>query len=265
MHPAGLCAASLGSLGLLRLLGAPWGWSAAAALGLCLGGGGWRLLRLVVRTAPRDLFGLWVLLRVRHNLRRFRRSGCTIPSLFQATARRLPDKAALVDEASGLSWTFRRLDEFSDAVAAAFRARGFGSGRRGGRVHGGAARVRGALAGPGQGGRRGRAAQLQRARGRAAALPGLCRGQGYRLRGRAGHSRVRGGRAPGAAHGEVLLGGPRSRGRPRGGPRPWSRSWKEPPKSPLETAPGRAWMTGCSTSTPRAPPACQGGHRGAQQ
>lgn len=55
MHPAGVCAASLGSLGLLRLLGAPWPWSLAATLGVCLGSGGWRLLRLLYRTAPRDL------------------------------------------------------------------------------------------------------------------------------------------------------------------------------------------------------------------
>ncbi|KAM9251638.1 LOW QUALITY PROTEIN: complement C3-like [Cariama cristata] len=55
MHLAGVCAASLGSLGLLRFLGAPWSWSLAATLGVCLGSGGWRLLRLVFRTAPRDL------------------------------------------------------------------------------------------------------------------------------------------------------------------------------------------------------------------
>ncbi|XP_027525892.1 long-chain fatty acid transport protein 1 [Corapipo altera] len=128
MHPAGLCAASLGSLGLLRLLGAPWPWSVAASLGLCLGGGGWRLLRLIVRTAPRDLFGLWVLLRVKFHLRRHQRSRATIPRLFQAVARRLPDKAALIYEATGERWTFRRLDEFSNAVGNLFQQLGFGSG-----------------------------------------------------------------------------------------------------------------------------------------
>ncbi|XP_066065131.1 long-chain fatty acid transport protein 1 [Chamaea fasciata] len=117
MRGRGLCALSLGSLGLLRLLGAPWGWSAAAALGLCLGGGGWRLLRLLVKTAPRDLFGLWVLLRVRGELWWQRRRGRSVPALFSLTARRRPDKAALVDAASGAVWTFRHLEEFSNAVA----------------------------------------------------------------------------------------------------------------------------------------------------
>ncbi|NXR69998.1 S27A1 protein, partial [Rhadina sibilatrix] len=132
MHPAGLCALSLGSLGLLRLLGAPWGWSAAAALGLglalgavCRGTGGWQLL---VQTAPGELFGLWVLLRVRHNLRRFRRSGHSVPALFSQTARRVPDKAALVDAASGAVWTFRQLEEFSNAVCHLFRGLGFAPG-----------------------------------------------------------------------------------------------------------------------------------------
>lgn len=46
---------SLGSLGLLRLLGAPWSWSVAAGLGLYLGSGGWRYLYVAARTAKRDL------------------------------------------------------------------------------------------------------------------------------------------------------------------------------------------------------------------
>lgn len=52
--PGALSAATLLLL-LLGLLGLPWGWSAAAALGVYLGGGGWRFLRIVVKTARRDL------------------------------------------------------------------------------------------------------------------------------------------------------------------------------------------------------------------
>ncbi|NXF95426.1 S27A1 protein, partial [Eubucco bourcierii] len=116
MRPAGLCAACLGSLGLLRLLGAPWPWSLAATVGVCLGGGGWRLLRLLVKTAPRDLFGLWVLLRVRCQLWRHQRAQSTIPSIFRAVALRQPQKIALICEPSGARWSFGRLEEFSNAV-----------------------------------------------------------------------------------------------------------------------------------------------------
>ncbi|KAM6288922.1 LOW QUALITY PROTEIN: long-chain fatty acid transport protein 1 [Aegotheles albertisi] len=124
MHPAGLCAASLGSLGLLRFLGAPWPWSLAASLGLCLGGG-WRLLRLLLRTGPRDLRGLSVLLRVKFKLRSHQKAKSTVPKMFHAVVRRHPDKAALIYEATGELWTFRRLDEFSNAVANFFYQEGF--------------------------------------------------------------------------------------------------------------------------------------------
>uniref|UniRef100_A0A8C3UIC2 long-chain-fatty-acid--CoA ligase n=1 Tax=Catharus ustulatus TaxID=91951 RepID=A0A8C3UIC2_CATUS len=72
--------------------------------------------------------GLWVLLRVRHNLSRFRRRGLSVPALFAAAARRRPDKAALVDAVSGAVWTFRHLDEFSNAVAHLCRHLGYGPG-----------------------------------------------------------------------------------------------------------------------------------------
>ncbi|NXY89146.1 S27A1 protein, partial [Alcedo cyanopectus] len=72
--------------------------------------------------------GLWVLLRVRFQLRRLQRSGSTIPKLFQAVARRHPDKAALIDEATGEQWSFARLERFSNAVAHALGGQGFGAG-----------------------------------------------------------------------------------------------------------------------------------------
>ncbi|KAK2510833.1 Slc27a1 [Columba guinea] len=125
MHPAGVCAASLGSLGLLRFLGAPWPWSLAATFGVCLGGGGWRLLRLLFRTAPRDLFGLAVLLRVKYELRRHQKAKNTVPKMFQDVVRRHPDKTALIYEATGERWSFRRLDEYSNAVGNYFQQQGF--------------------------------------------------------------------------------------------------------------------------------------------
>ncbi|KAG3279960.1 solute carrier family 27 member 1 [Ictidomys tridecemlineatus] len=66
MRAPGAGTASLASLALLWLLGLPWTWSAAAAFGVYVGGGGWRFLRIVCKTARRDLFaaerphpGLW--------------------------------------------------------------------------------------------------------------------------------------------------------------------------------------------------------------
>lgn len=128
MRTPGAGAASVASLMLLWLLGLPWTWSAAAAVGVYVGGGGWRFLRIVCKTARRDLFGLSVLLRVRLELRRHQRAGHTIPGIFQAVARRQPERLALVDAGSGARWTFARLDTYANAVANLFRQRGFGPG-----------------------------------------------------------------------------------------------------------------------------------------
>lgn len=55
MRAPGAGTASVASLALLWLLGLPWTWSAAAAFGVYVGGGGWRFLRIVCKTARRDL------------------------------------------------------------------------------------------------------------------------------------------------------------------------------------------------------------------
>ncbi|XP_009954850.1 PREDICTED: long-chain fatty acid transport protein 1-like, partial [Leptosomus discolor] len=45
--------------------------------------------------------------------------------MFQDVVRRHPDKVALIYEATGEQWTFRRLDEYSNAVANYFYQQGF--------------------------------------------------------------------------------------------------------------------------------------------
>ncbi|XP_046527580.1 long-chain fatty acid transport protein 1 isoform X4 [Equus quagga] len=125
MRAPGASWVSVASLVLLWLLGLPWTWSAAAALGVYVGGGGWRFLRIVCKTARRDLFGLSVLIRVRLELRRHRRACHTVPRIFQAVVQRQPERPALVDAASGACWTFAQLDAYSNAVANLFRQLGF--------------------------------------------------------------------------------------------------------------------------------------------
>uniref|UniRef100_A0A7N4NUM6 Long-chain-fatty-acid--CoA ligase n=1 Tax=Sarcophilus harrisii TaxID=9305 RepID=A0A7N4NUM6_SARHA len=128
MRAAGLCTASLASVGFLRFLGLPWSWGLAAALTVYVGTGGWRFLRIIFKTALRDLFGLSVLISVRYELRRHQQARHTIPSIFQEVATRQPQKVALVDAVSGRQWTFQQLDEYSNAVANLFLQLGFGSG-----------------------------------------------------------------------------------------------------------------------------------------
>ncbi|KAG8517292.1 Long-chain fatty acid transport protein 1 [Galemys pyrenaicus] len=128
MRAPGAGAASVASLVLLWLLGLPWTWSAVAAFGVYVGGGGWRFLRIVCKTAKRDLFGLSVLIRVRLELRQHQRARHTIPRIFQAVAQRHPERLALVDAGSGVCWTFKQLDAYSNAVANLFLQLGFSPG-----------------------------------------------------------------------------------------------------------------------------------------
>uniref|UniRef100_A0A4W5QIY2 Arachidonate--CoA ligase n=1 Tax=Hucho hucho TaxID=62062 RepID=A0A4W5QIY2_9TELE len=117
MRNAASASLSLGSLGLLRLFGVPWSWSLAAGFGVFLGTGGWKYLYIVVRTAKRDLNGLYVLLRVKIALWHHLRRNSNIPSIFGQTVKQHPNKPALIYDATGEMWTFTQLDLLSNAVA----------------------------------------------------------------------------------------------------------------------------------------------------
>ncbi|XP_051988086.1 long-chain fatty acid transport protein 1-like [Xyrauchen texanus] len=128
MHYVANASLSFGSLGLLRLFGASWSWSLAAGLGVYLGTGGWRYLYVVVRTAKRDLNGLYVLLRVKLALWHHISHRNTIPSIFAHTVAQYPNKPALVYEATGETWTFTQLDQLSNSVAHWALSQGWTSG-----------------------------------------------------------------------------------------------------------------------------------------
>ncbi|KAF3700058.1 Long-chain fatty acid transport protein 1 [Channa argus] len=128
MHNAASVSVSLGSLGLLRLFGVSWSWSLAAGLGVYLGTRSWKYFYIAVRTAKRDLNGLYVLMRVKLALWRYMRNGSNIPSIFAQTVKLHPNKPALIYEATGETWTFTQLDELSNAVAHWAKGQGWVSG-----------------------------------------------------------------------------------------------------------------------------------------
>ncbi|XP_060108620.1 long-chain fatty acid transport protein 1 [Heteronotia binoei] len=125
MYMIGVCTAAFGTLGLMRFFGMPWPWGVAAALGIYIGCGGWRFLRIIFKTALRDLLGLTVLIQVKYELQRHRKADSNVPKIFRDIVRRNPEKLALIYEATDDKWTFRRLDEFSNAVANFFSQEGF--------------------------------------------------------------------------------------------------------------------------------------------
>lgn len=128
MNNAVSVTASLGSMGLLSLVGVSWSWSLAAGFGVYLGTKTWKYFYIAARTAKRDLHGLYVLLRVKMALWRYMRSKSNIPSIFAQTVKRHPDKPAMIYEATGETWTFVQLDQICNAVAHWARSQGWVSG-----------------------------------------------------------------------------------------------------------------------------------------
>uniref|UniRef100_A0A8C0L1I0 Arachidonate--CoA ligase n=1 Tax=Canis lupus dingo TaxID=286419 RepID=A0A8C0L1I0_CANLU len=106
----------------------PWTQVGFSLLFLYLGSGGWRFVRIFVKTIRRDIFGGMVLLKVKAKVRRYLREQRTVPILFASMVQRHPDKTALIFEGTDTHWTFRQLDDYSSSVANFLQARGLASG-----------------------------------------------------------------------------------------------------------------------------------------
>lgn len=106
----------------------PWTQVGFSLLLLYLGSGGWRFIRVFIKTVRRDVFGGMVLLKVKTKVRRYLQERKTVPLLFASVVRRHPDKTALIFEGTDTHWTFRQLDDYSSSVANFLQARGLVSG-----------------------------------------------------------------------------------------------------------------------------------------
>ncbi|ELW61998.1 Long-chain fatty acid transport protein 4 [Tupaia chinensis] len=106
----------------------PWTQVGFSLLLLYLGSGGWRFIRIFIKTVRRDVFGGLVLLKVKAKVRRYLREQRTVPILFASVVQRHPNKTALIFEGTDTHWTFRQLDDYSSSVANFLQARGLASG-----------------------------------------------------------------------------------------------------------------------------------------
>nr|XP_003229743.3 PREDICTED: long-chain fatty acid transport protein 4 [Anolis carolinensis] len=106
----------------------PWIQVIPAILIFYLGSGGWKFLRIVVKTAKRDIMAGLSLASTWVNMWWYMKHGETIPRIFQRVAKRHPEKAALVFQGTGETWTFQDLEDYSNRVANLLCDRGFCSG-----------------------------------------------------------------------------------------------------------------------------------------
>lgn len=95
-------------------------------LGAYVATGGWRYIWVICNTFGRDLWALYNLIKLRFKLRKYTRNHETIASLFKKIVDRHPEKIAFRIEDK--IWTFRQVDEHSNAVAHYFQKAGYQPG-----------------------------------------------------------------------------------------------------------------------------------------
>ncbi|XP_013399634.1 long-chain fatty acid transport protein 4 [Lingula anatina] len=88
--------------------------------------GGWRFAWVVIRTFPRDARALSYLIMIKLNMRWLMRTNGNLTTVFAKTVKRQPEKAAMLFE--NQTWTFRQVDEYSNAVANYFHDAGYRQG-----------------------------------------------------------------------------------------------------------------------------------------
>lgn len=99
-----------------------------AAFMLYLISGGWRFMIVLIKTLPRDVKALLVLLKLKRAVKRLSQGGIGIPTLFHETCDQHPDKTCFIDVIGDKHWTFRDVDQYSNRVANHFLSQGYRPG-----------------------------------------------------------------------------------------------------------------------------------------
>ncbi|XP_067947380.1 long-chain fatty acid transport protein 1-like [Watersipora subatra] len=86
--------------------------------------GGWRFVKIVFLTLPRDLRALIVLLKLKKQIKTFSSRKIGVPSIFYEVCDRQPEKLCFIDALEGRKWTYREVDTYSNQVANHFLSLG---------------------------------------------------------------------------------------------------------------------------------------------
>lgn len=88
--------------------------------------GGWRFLRIVFYTAPRDLTGLIRITKTSLYFKSCLKANRTVPMVFQSVVNKNMDKVCFIMEHN--RWTFKQVDDFTNRVANCFLQQGLRPG-----------------------------------------------------------------------------------------------------------------------------------------
>ncbi|XP_064465878.1 long-chain fatty acid transport protein 1-like [Ornithodoros turicata] len=111
--------------GMVGVVGTLWSfWTTALLVAFVyLVTGGWRTIRLMVETAPRDMRAGIGYARLNWYIYQRVRENATVGQLFQRTAERLPNKPCFITQER--SWTYQDVERWTNRVAHCFAREGF--------------------------------------------------------------------------------------------------------------------------------------------
>ncbi|XP_067143687.1 long-chain fatty acid transport protein 4-like isoform X1 [Centruroides vittatus] len=88
--------------------------------------GGWRYLKMMYNTVPRDLRGLYHFIQMKVLIRHFEKNDITVGIRFQEIARKFSNKVCFYYEDK--TWTFQEVEEYANRIANCFAELGFRPG-----------------------------------------------------------------------------------------------------------------------------------------
>jgi solute carrier family 27 fatty acid transporter 1/4 len=94
--------------------------------GAWLVSGGFKTVRIVCCTLPRDLTAVWKLIRLVFHTKRAERLNLTVPKVFSKTAQKFPNRVFFYFQDQ--EWTFQQVENSSNQIARAFLKEGFVKG-----------------------------------------------------------------------------------------------------------------------------------------
>lgn len=90
--------------------------------------GGWKFVRIVIKTLPRDVRALMVVTKLKRHIRAMMKDHKGIPTLFYEVCDRYPNKTCFIDAVEGKRWSFKEFDNYSNQIANYFLALGYQPG-----------------------------------------------------------------------------------------------------------------------------------------
>ena len=89
---------------------------------------GFETLWLIWHTLPRDLYGAFIMAKIKKQINAMKKSDSTVAQVFEKTVQRYPERPMF--KFQDKVWTFSQVNEEADSIAAYFQRKGYQKGWR---------------------------------------------------------------------------------------------------------------------------------------